>query len=82
MAQRVRNVFEGVLPPEDGEVFSIKTRLLELGALNAAMSGSGPTVFGLFDREETARQAAEDLRNTYRQVFVACPVSWEELEKN
>lgn len=82
VAQRVRNVFEGVLPPEDGEVFSIKTRLLELGALNAAMSGSGPTVFGLFDREKTARQAAENLRNTYRQVFVACPVSWEELEKN
>ena len=82
VAERVRNVFEDVLPPEDGEVFSIKTRLLELGALNAAMSGSGPTVFGLFDREKAARQAAEDLRNTYRQVFVACPASWEEMEKN
>ena len=52
VAARLCNVFEEFLPEEYHEVFHIKNRLLELGALNAAMSGSGPTVFGIF-REET-----------------------------
>ena len=82
VAERLSNVLESVLPPEDGEVFSIKTCLMELGALNAAMSGSGPTVFGLFSREEPAQQAAEELRAAYSQVFVASPVNWEQLEEN
>ena len=82
VAERLSNVFESVLPPEDREVFSIKTRLIELGALNAAMSGSGPTVFGIFSQEKPARMAAENLRNTHRQVFLASPTSWERLEKN
>lgn len=80
VAERLGNVFESVLPPENGEVFSIKVRLLELGALNAAMSGSGPTVFGIFRREEQARLAAAQLRGTYTQVFVARPAGWEQLE--
>lgn len=46
VAARLCNVFEEFLPEEYHEVFHIKNRLLELGALNAAMSGSGPTVFG------------------------------------
>ena len=82
VAERLSNVFESVLPPEDREVFSIKTRLIELGALNAAMSGSGPTVFGIFSQEKPARMAAENLRNTHRQVFLANPTSWEKLKKN
>ena len=40
-------MFEELLPEEYREVFRIREQLLELGALNAAMSGSGPTVFGL-----------------------------------
>lgn len=39
----------------------IKMRLLEAGARGAIMSGSGPTVFGLFENEERARQAALEL---------------------
>lgn len=46
----------------------------EEGALNAAMSGSGPTVFGLFREEETARQAARTLEQTWPETFVAQPV--------
>ncbi|MCF2664234.1 4-(cytidine 5'-diphospho)-2-C-methyl-D-erythritol kinase [Oscillibacter valericigenes] len=74
VAKRLGNVFEEVLPEEYQEVFAIKARLLELGALNAAMSGSGPTVFGLFREEETARQAAEVLKTTYAQTYLAQPV--------
>lgn len=74
VAKRLKNVFEEVLPKEYHEVFAIKQKLLELGALNAAMSGSGPTVFGIFNAEETARQAAEALGQTYVQTYLAQPV--------
>ena len=74
VAARLGNVFEELLPPEDREVFHIKERLLELGALNAAMSGSGPAVFGIFEAETTAEQAAEVLKRDYPQTYLACPV--------
>lgn len=74
VAARMVNVFEEVLPAEYGEVAVIKQRLLDLGALNAAMSGSGPTVFAIFDAEDAARQAADTLQKTYPQTYLACPV--------
>lgn len=40
-------------------IAQIKERLLAAGACGALMSGSGPTVFGVFAEERTARQAAE-----------------------
>jgi 4-diphosphocytidyl-2-C-methyl-D-erythritol kinase len=39
------------------ELKAIKERMLEAGALGALMSGSGPTIYGFFDHESTARQA-------------------------
>ena len=74
IAARLGNVFEHVLPEEYHEVFVIKQRLLELGALNAAMSGSGPTVFGIFREFETAEKTLRMLKNTYEQTYLACPV--------
>ena len=74
VAARLGNVFEEVLPEEFREVFAIKARLMELGALNAAMSGSGPTVFGIFRHVKTAEAAAEALRERYAQTYVALPV--------
>ncbi len=68
---RVRNVFEDVLPESCGEVFAIKSRLLALGAEAAAMTGSGPTVFGLFRDEAAARAAYEALSAEYRQTDLA-----------
>ena len=74
VAKRLGNVFEEILPEEYYEVFRIKDHLLELGALNAAMSGSGPTVFGIFLEQETARRAAEKLKSVYQQTYLASPV--------
>ena len=74
VAKRLGNVFEEVLPEEYQEVFAIKARLLELGALNAAMSGSGPTVFGIFREKEAAGRAAEALKRDYAQTYLAEPV--------
>ena len=74
VAARLFNVFEAVLPQQYHEVFAIKAKLLELGAMNAAMSGSGPTVFAIFDRQEKAEQAYEVLHAQYPQTYLAQPV--------
>ena len=74
VAVRLFNVFEAVLPVEYHEVFAIKEQLLRLGAMNAAMSGSGPTVFALFDRQEAAERAYDTMRAAYPQTYLARPV--------
>ena len=74
-ARRVGNVFETVLePPERREIQRIKEALLRHGALAAAMSGSGPAVFGLFSPEAETNRALEELGRRYAQVFEALPV--------
>lgn len=71
VARRMYNVFEDVLEPRrQGEINTIKSTLIDFGALGASMSGSGPTVFGLFDREEAARRACAQLKTIYPDVFL------------
>ena len=72
----VYNVFEDVLPRKYQRVWEIKRQMLELDALTAAMTGSGPTVFGIFADEAAAREAARVLEREYRQVYVTAP--WNE----
>ena len=71
VARRMYNVFEDVLEPRRrAEIDAIKSALIDCGALGASMTGSGPTVFGLFDRLASARQAAQRLGEQYREVFL------------
>ncbi len=75
LARHVGNVFEAVLEPEERrEIETIKETLLRKGALAAAMSGSGPAVFGLFAPSADTAGAAEELKRRYAQVFEAEPV--------
>ena len=72
VARRLYNVFEDALNDQQrASVNAIKNTLIEHGALGAAMSGSGPTVFGLFDDEEKAREAYQVLAKEYRESFWA-----------
>ena len=74
VARRMYNVFEDVLEPRRyGEIASIKAALIDCGALGASMSGSGPSVFGLFDSEHDARSALARLEESYRDVFLCAP---------
>ena len=76
MARRVFNVFEAVLPPHQRRVIEgIKNAMIQAGALGSAMSGSGPTVFGLFDREDLAQQAVQTLSETQEEVFLTRPLA-------
>lgn len=72
VAHRLYNVFEDVLEPRRrGQIGEIKAQLIDAGALGASMTGSGPTVFGLFDDPAAAQRAAQDLSQQYREVFLA-----------
>ena len=71
VARRLYNVFEDVLPPRQAKaVAEIKNHLITCGALGANLSGTGPTVFGIFDDEHLAQEAYEVLRETYPDTFL------------
>ncbi len=55
------NKFENVIIPENKGVALIKDTLLLNGALGSLMSGSGPSVFGIFSDENSAKRAADVL---------------------
>ena len=57
------NIFEDVILPTVPIAAENRERLLSLGARAALMSGSGPTVFGIFDTPEDAERAARALEN-------------------
>ena len=58
VASRMGNVLEQVTSQHYPAIGELKNIMVENGALNALMSGSGPTVFGIFTSRETAEQAA------------------------
>lgn len=66
------NVLETVTIPNYPVIDEIKKHMLSNGALGAMMSGSGPTVFGLFDDEDTAKKAYKAMRSSHlaRQVYL------------
>ncbi len=63
MAKPMGNVLETVTIPAYPVIEEIKEEMKRAGALGAMMSGSGPTVFGLFDDAKKAQAAYEGLRN-------------------
>lgn len=72
VARRMYNVFEDVLPPRRAqEIDGIKNAMIQYGALGASMSGTGPTVFGLFTQHEAAQKAWEALKEQYAETFLA-----------
>lgn len=72
IVERMENVLETVTIPAHPIIATIKSRMKELGAVNSLMSGSGPTVFGIFADRETAEKAYEQIKNEQlaKQIFV------------
>jgi 4-diphosphocytidyl-2-C-methyl-D-erythritol kinase len=71
----MENVLETVTVEKYPVIQTIKDMMMADGAMNAMMSGSGPTVFGIFDDKETAEKAADHLRKDShaKQVFLTTP---------
>lgn len=76
---RMENVLETVTVPKYPVIDEIKSFLMEQGAENALMSGSGPTVFGIFASEDKARAALLSLKSfeDVKQAYVVAPVNRE-----
>ena len=72
MAAHMGNVLESVTIPNYPVIDEIKEQMINDGALNAMMSGSGPTVFGLFEDKEKAEYAYHRMRegNLAKQVYL------------
>ncbi len=73
---RMENVLETVTTVLYPEIEVIKDEMKSLGALNAIMSGSGPTVFGIYDSKEKADKAAVNIKEKKlsNEIFVTKPV--------
>ncbi len=61
IAGRLGNVLETVTIPEYPVIDDIKNYMKMHGAVNALMSGSGPTVFGIYEDESEALAAKKEL---------------------
>lgn len=72
VAGSMGNVLERVTVDVYPVIDQIKKMMIKEGALNAMMSGSGPTVFGIFEEKATARKAADAIRDARltKQVYV------------
>lgn len=70
MAAGLGNVLESVAIPAWPVIREIKECMMENGALGALMSGSGPTVFGLYGDSGQARQARDVLRGSGKARIV------------
>lgn len=70
-AEQMINVFECLWRDENTE--KIRTRLADCGAIQTVISGSGPSVFGVFDQYETAVKCVEQLKSEYREIYVCRP---------
>lgn len=78
-ARRLYNVFEDVLDRRQSQIPAIKAQFLELGALGAAMTGTGSAVFGLFGDDRSARAAHTALSQRYRECHLTRPAPPEIL---
>lgn len=70
VAQLLNNVLESVSLVQRPEIAAIKHQLCELGALNALMSGSGPSVFALFLNHHDAERAFMQMKEQYIESYL------------
>lgn len=64
------NKFENVIIPSNQSISKIKALLIENGALGALMSGSGPSVFGIFENEADQIRAYKALQDAKIRAFL------------
>lgn len=72
ISENMGNVLEDVTIPMHPVIEELKQVMRENGAIGAMMSGSGPTVFGLFENRAAAREAQRKIRESglTKQVYV------------
>ncbi len=76
VAKHMENLLETVTVKLHPEIEELKNIMKKMGALNAIMSGSGPTVFGIFTDETKIKEAAKYIKDSglSKEVFVTGPM--------
>lgn len=69
-ATLMKNVLENVTLKKHYILREIKKEMIRQGALNALMSGSGPTIFAFFDDMLKAQRCFERMKERYTEVFI------------
>lgn len=70
IAGKLYNDFEVVVEKKHPAIKRIKQELLAFGAMNAMMSGAGPTIFGIFKTKKEALLVTKILRAYYPELFI------------
>ena len=70
LAKNMANILEQVTVEEFSQIKTIKEDMIRYGALGSLMSGSGPTVFGLFDDEKKLVKCKEYLEKKVAKVII------------
>ena len=75
LCSRMGNVLETVTIPAYPVIDEIKRTMMDNGAIGSMMSGSGPTVFGIFDSPAAAKQAMKAVRaaKLAKQICLTTP---------
>lgn len=76
ICNRLENVLETVTIKEYPIIEKVKKHLMDQGAMGALMSGSGPTIFAIFQDKKTADKALESLHSIedIKQAYVVRPI--------
>lgn len=81
-SKTLTNDFENVIFSAEPEIEKVKNTLLNLGAIQALMSGSGASVFGVFDKEQTRQNGVEKLAEFKNwRKFAVATVSRDEYRR-
>ncbi len=79
IASGAYNVLEEIVEHECSEITDIRNLMEQNGAMKAMMTGSGSTIFGIFDSEVSAKRAFGVMKKQYESVFFATPAGPCEL---
>ena len=71
ISKSIYNDFEAPMLKKHQILNEIKTNLRRNRAINSTLSGTGPTMFGIFSSVYTAREAYYELKDMYPFVFLA-----------
>lgn len=70
VSKNMKNVLENVTLRKHAIIKNIKRELLDMGAMGALMSGSGPTVFAFFEDILKAQMCYDKIKKKYREIFI------------
>jgi 4-diphosphocytidyl-2-C-methyl-D-erythritol kinase len=70
VANNMKNLLENVTLRKHRVITNIKEEMKSIGSIGTMMSGSGPTVFALFDDMLKAQLCYDEMKKKYKDVFI------------